>query len=545
MHQMSPGVERAVAGARGWADRLGSEPLRLGHLVLGLLDEEEGRPAVLLDRVGAAAALVRERLTVNPGPAAPPLSALYDAAHAWSVAHRDNPEFLTDAFLLAVLSADHEFGAACAELGFAVEVLERALGVRAGNDLTPPSRASGDGLRATSSESRDAPESPISNSPLSFGDGNRGVGSSSTAGIGGARGSPEASEFVLPDTSGETAAARILDANFNRAREAARVLEDYCRFALDDRFLTEQVKTLRHGLAAAGRKLPPRALLAARDTIGDVGTTVTTAGEYDRHSPAHVALVNAKRLQESLRSLEEFGKVFGPDLGRDLEALRYRAYTVERAIARTAAGRDRLAAARLYVLVTRGQCPAAVDWTIREAARGGADVVQLREKTLPDRELIECARNVRRWTREVGVLFVVNDRPDVARLCDADGVHLGQDDMSPQDARRVAGPDVLVGISTHTVDQLRAAVLAGADYVGIGPTFPSKTKAFDHFPGLEFVRAASAETALPAFALGGIGLANVAQVVAAGATRIAVGAAVCAADDPEQAARLLKAVLVQ
>ncbi|MBN9120036.1 MAG: thiamine phosphate synthase [Planctomycetes bacterium] len=347
----------------------------------------------------------------------------------------------------------------------------------------------------------------------------------------------------MPDAAGEVDAARVLDANFNRAREAARVLEDYCRFALDDRFLTEQVKQLRHGLADAARKLPQNALLASRETLRDVGTSVTAGAEYDRASPAHVASVNLKRLQESLRSLEEFGKVFGPALGRELEALRYRAYTLERAVSLGGASRERLAAARLYVLVTRAQCAASLDWTIREAARGGADVFQLREKASPDRELLTLARDVRKWTREAGVLFVVNDRPDVARLCEADGVHLGQDDMSVKDARRIAGPNVLIGVSTHSVEQLRTAVLDGADYVGIGPTFPSRTKSFDHFPGLDFVRAASAETSLPAFALGGIAPVNIGDVVAAGGRRVAVSSAVCAADDPEMAARLLKAAL--
>ncbi len=217
------------------------------------------------------------------------------------------------------------------------------------------------------------------------------------------------------------------------------MLEDYCRFALDDRFLTEQVKELRHTLAAAARKLPLQSLLAARETLRDVGTTATAAGEYERTSTANVALVNLKRLQESLRSVEEYGKVFGPELGRELESLPLSAYTLERAISLGSTARERLANARLYVLLTRGQCVASLDWTIREAAAGGVDVFQLREKTMPDRELLECAENVRRWTREVGSLFVVNDRPDIARLAEADGVHLGQDDMSVKD--RGESPD--------------------------------------------------------------------------------------------------------
>jgi thiamine-phosphate pyrophosphorylase len=493
MHQTSPGVERAVAAARGWADRLGSEPVRLAHLVLALLDEEEGRPAVLLERLGLTVARLRQELTNLDSPPAPPLTALFNAARAWSIVHRHDPEFLTDALLIAVLTADVGFRDTCATLGFPVEILERSL---------------------TNATTANVPE-------------------------------VESGVFEPLDATAEMDAARILDAGFNRAREAARVLEDYCRFALDDRFLTEQLKELRHGLVDAARKLPQNAIVASRETRRDVGAAVTAGTEYERTSAAHVALVNLKRLQEALRSIEEFGKVFSPDLGRDLEALRYRTYTLERAIVLGASSRERLAAARLYVLISRAQCSGALDWTIREAARGGVDVFQLREKALPDRELLECARAVRRWTREVGALFVVNDRPDIARLSEADGVHLGQDDLTPKDARRIVGPDALIGISTHSVEQLRSAVLDGADYVGIGPTFHSKTKSFDHFPGLEFVRSASAETGLPAFALGGIGPENIAAVVAAGARRVAVGAAICAADDPERAARVLRAALPQ
>jgi len=516
-------VERAVEGARGWADRLGSAPVRLAHFVLALLDEDEGRPAVLLEHIGLSIADVRDRLASLESPPAPPVTALFAAARDWSIAHRYDPEFLTDAFLLAVLTADPSFRATAAALGCSAERLERILTKRPDSESSPSAA-----LAPVLSESGEKRDGPFPASPRA---GTRGPNPGSEA------------AFLLPDPTAEIDAARVLDASFNRAREAARVLEDYCRFALDDRFLTEQVKELRHGLAAAARKLPQHTLLAARETLRDVGTTATAGGEYQRVSPAHVAVVNLKRLQESLRSLEEFGKVFGPDLGRELEALRYRVYTLERAVSFRSASRERLAPAQLYVLLTRAHCVAALDWTIREAARGGVDVFQLREKTMPDRELLECALNVRRWTREAGALFVMNDRPDIARLCEADGVHLGQDDMSVKDARRVVGPDALIGVSTHSIEQLRTAVVDGADYIGIGPTFPSQTKAFDHFPGLDFVRAASAETALPAFALGGIGPANVGRVVAAGARRVAVSSAICAADDPEQAARLLKSAL--
>jgi thiamine-phosphate pyrophosphorylase len=495
MHRMSPGVERAVAAARAWAEQLGSPTVRLAHLVLALLDEEEGRPAVLVEAAGLSLAELRLKLAeVADSPDAPADPLLFSAARDWSVAHRHDPEFLTDAFLLAVLRADAGFARTAAAIGLDVARLESILT----HNPNPAVVAE--------------PEHKLA-------------------------------VFEPVDVAGEADAARALDANFNRARESARVLEDYCRFALDDRFLTEQVKELRHGLAAVTARLPAHLLIASRETLRDVGTSVSAAGEYDRGTPGQVAAVNLKRLQESLRSLEEFGKLFGPEIGREVETLRYRAYTLERAVAVGGRARERLAGARLYVLLTGAQCAASIDWTLGRAAAGGADVVQLREKALPDRELITRARDVRRWTRTAGVLFVVNDRPDIARLVEADGVHLGQDDLPVKEARRIIGPDALIGVSTHSVEQVRQAVLDGADYLGIGPVYPSKSKTFDNFPGVEFVRAAAAETSLPAFALGGIGPENLKEVVTAGARRVAVGAAVTTADDPEGVVRLLKAGL--
>jgi thiamine-phosphate pyrophosphorylase len=141
------------------------------------------------------------------------------------------------------------------------------------------------------------------------------------------------------------------------------------------------------------------------------------------------------------------------------------------------------------------------------------------------------------------VLFIVNDRPDVARLAEADGVHLGQDDMSVREARRIVGPDALIGVSTHTVDQVRRAVLEGASYIGVGPTFLSATKQFDELAGLDFVRAVTAETTLPAFVLGGVTAENVARVISAGGRRIAVSAAIGKADDPRAAAAVLRRAL--
>jgi thiamine-phosphate pyrophosphorylase len=336
---------------------------------------------------------------------------------------------------------------------------------------------------------------------------------------------------------------RIMDAAANRAREALRVVEDYCRFSLNDTFLSRQFKVLRHDLANALAEIRPQSLLTARETLTDVGTNISTSSEMVRCSLRDVVIANVKRLQEALRSLEEYGKLYGSILGQRLEALRYRIYSLEKALITGADARSRLAGARLYVLLTAASCRAALDWTIAEAAAGGADVIQLREKNLSDRELLSRARDVRRWTAKAGVLFIVNDRPDIARLADADGVHLGQDDLPIRDARRVIGPDLLIGVSTHNLDQVRQAVLDGASYLGVGPTFPSQTKTFESFAGLEFVRAAAAETSLPSFVLGGVTAANIGQVVAAGGRRVAVSGALANAEEPRAAAAALRAAL--
>lgn len=495
MRDVTPGVGRSMAAAVARANARGGVDPTLADVVVGLLAEDEGRPAVLVERLGGVVSEVRRTLSDLPlaeaGPATPPPT-LYAAARAWSLAHRADPAFLTDALFVSVLQADPAFGRAAARLGLDPAAVARL--------LADP----------------DGPTVPVP-TPTAV--------------------------FELPEPAADRDAARAVDANLNRAREALRVVEDYCRFVLDDRTLTESTKELRHDLATAAERLPAGLLLAARDTSGDVGTGVSAAGEYDRRSAADVAAANLKRVQEAARSLEEFGKLFDPEFGRAVESVRYRAYTLERSVVRGGSAREKLADARVYVLLTAAECVAALDWTIEQAAAGGATVFQLREKTLTDRELLARARDVRRWTRKANALFVVNDRPDIARLCEADGVHLGQDDLPVREARRILGPDALVGVSTHSLEQVRRAVLDGADYLGVGPTFPSRTKAFEAFPGLEFVRQATPETSLPAFVLGGVGPANVGQVVAAGGRRVAVGAAVGRADDPEAVARVLRAAL--
>lgn len=482
--ECTPAVTRALEAAQQMAASRGAAQLEPAHLLQGLLQEEEGQAAAVLRRAGVA---VRPPFPVAPAKDVPsvelPLSPsgwqALTRARELAVSCAGEPIVHGEHLLLALFQLAPELGTP-----EAVKRLEAE-------------------IRADSA-------------PLRLDD-----------------------PLHLPEATDKLDAARIIDASYNRAREALRVLEDYCRFALDDAFLSGRLKQLRHDLTAALADLSPNLLLEARDTEGDVGTRITTAAEGIRHSLLDVARANCKRLQEALRSLEEFGKLHGATVGEKLEQLRYGSYTLERALLLGADARARLADARLYVLLTGARCAAALDWTIREAVAGGASVFQLREKELDDRQLLERARQMRRWTRETGTLFIVNDRPDIARLAEADGVHVGQDDLPVREARRILGPDALIGVSTHTLEQVRQAILDGASYIGIGPTFPSKTKDFATLAGLVFVRQALAETSLPAFVLGGVTADNIGEVVAAGGERVAVSQAIAAADDPRKASAAL------
>jgi thiamine-phosphate pyrophosphorylase len=336
---------------------------------------------------------------------------------------------------------------------------------------------------------------------------------------------------MLPDV------LRILDVNVNRAREALRTIEDYARFVLDDVAAAGDVKHCRHSLRAIIALLGPDALLAARDIVNDVGRTLKTPQEAQRGTPEDVVRAAFIRLAESTRSLAEYGKLAHADIAAAAETLRYRAYELEQRILLRGDLRRRFRRVHLYVLLTEAHCRGPWLSVAESAIRGGAGCLQLREPHLPDAELLARARRLRELTAARGVLLAINNRPDLARLCRADVVHVGQDDLPVHEARRIAGPAMLVGKSTHTPAQLTAARAEEPDYLAVGPMFDSATKPQDHIAGPATLAAARAATELPLVAIGGITPERAAAVRSAGADCLAVCAAVSSAPDPERAAR--------
>ena len=348
---------------------------------------------------------------------------------------------------------------------------------------------------------------------------------------------------------GAAAIERLLDANLDRAREGLRVLEDWARFALDRADLVARCKDQRQRLG----RLHHRRYKLARNSAGDAAAGMSHPAQQARHSPEQILAANAARVQEALRVLEEFGRGVDPPLAAEAAAIRYSLYDLEVALLRAGgrgddSGEDRrlrLAQARLYLVTT--PMPQ-LDRVVACALEAGLRLVQYRAKAdaaLEDRQWLEQALSLRRLCAEHGALFLVNDRIDLALAVDADGVHLGQGDLPVAVARRLLGPERLIGRSTHGVAQLRQAEEEGCDYVGVGPIHATPTKPGREPVGLDTVRAAAATASIPFFAIGGIDSANLAAVRAAGAKRVAVVRAITGAADPAAATSALLAALTE
>ncbi len=325
---------------------------------------------------------------------------------------------------------------------------------------------------------------------------------------------------------------RVLDANGNRAAEGLRVLEEVARLVREDEPSAATLKQLRHDLAAILSGLDRSWRLSARSTQRDPGTGLTSQRESTRASLEALISAESSRVGEALRTLEEFAKLVDPEISSRFKQLRYRAYDdlarIELAWTRHAWLDDM----RLCLLI---DCAKPLDDFIaylRGLAQAGLRCVQIRDKRLDGRHLVAYARCAVETLAPLGGQVVVNDRVDVALASGAAGVHVGQDDLHIEDVRRQAGQRLVVGVSTHDIEQARQAVKDGADYIGCGPTFPSATKRFEAFAGVEFLRQVAAEIDIPCLAIGGIALDNLDEVIQTGVRGVAVSAAVHQAADP-------------
>lgn len=334
---------------------------------------------------------------------------------------------------------------------------------------------------------------------------------------------------------------RIIDANINRVGEGLRFLEEVARFILNDASLTQQLRTLRHNLiqSTSNYSVP---LLSQRDSEQDVGITdIMTEAKPDLLS---LLRANAKRVEESLRVLEELSKL--PEVipilnSAQLQKARFTLYTLEQNLVSHLLRQDKRGKITgLYVILdTETLGGRDVSWVARQVINGGAKVIQLRDKHHSRRDLLPVAKKMKELCHEANVLFIINDYLDLVLATDADGLHVGQDDLPVVIARRQLPVDKVIGCSVTIVSQAVKAETEGADYIAVGSIFPSPTKPTSQVVGLKRLEQIKQSVSLPVVAIGGITKDNIAQVIAAGASSAAVISAILKEKNIEEATRQL------
>jgi thiamine-phosphate pyrophosphorylase len=246
------------------------------------------------------------------------------------------------------------------------------------------------------------------------------------------------------------------------------------------------------------------------------------------------------RIQEALRVLEEYGKLYQPEMGTACKQMRYRTYTLESHLF-AYRRRQQLGASPLYLVTSAAESLFSI---VEAALQGGLTLLQYRDKNADDTVRLSNAQKLCQLCRQYGALFIINDRADLALAVEADGVHLGQQDVPIALARQILGPQRLIGRSTTNPQEMEKAIAEGADYLGVGPVYETPTKAGKAAAGLEYVRYAAAKSPLPWFAIGGIDLDNVEDVMAAGAKQVAVVRAIMQAENPTLITQELRSKLL-
>jgi len=342
--------------------------------------------------------------------------------------------------------------------------------------------------------------------------------------------------------SGSPHTYRIIDASLNRAAEGLRFLEDAARFLLNDATLTEQLKAIRHEIVTGDWPFHQQ-LIQSRDSQGDVGAALEVEGSKDKKSLSSAIVANSRRVQEALRTLEEVAKIEGEVLplnSKKLQQSRFAMYTIEKNLLSRLLRQDKVKQIHgLYAVIDiqslTGRNPVEIT---RQVIRGGAKIIQLRDKTTKKKDLLPIAQVLSDLCKENGALFIMNDNLDIALAAGADGLHIGQEDLAVSAARKLAPIDMIIGCSVFNAQQAQQAVAAGADYVAVGSIFPTPSKDTIVL-GLETLRQVKQAVSVPVVAIGGINISNAVEVKKAGADSIAVIGAVLGADSPETAAREL------
>ena len=336
---------------------------------------------------------------------------------------------------------------------------------------------------------------------------------------------------------------RVIDANLNRAGEGLHLLEDVARLMLNDAELTQQLKAMRHEILRGDQAFNQQ-LVNSRNSEGDVGVDTEAPGEVKERELPIMVVANSRRVQESLRILEELAKTPAtPPLDKldpqKFKQARFALYTIEQKMLSRLLRRDKTGRlSGLYAIVDSDALGRRRHIEVtEELIRGGAKIIQFRDKSRDKSERLAITQGLRELCSKHGALFIVNDYIGLALATDADGLHLGQKDLPVSVARKILPIDKIIGCSVNTVDQAKAAEAEGADYLAVGSIYPTSSKEGAVVVGLEGLRQVKQAVSLPLVAIGGINKENAAEVLAAGAEAVAVISAIVKAKDMKEATR--------
>lgn len=318
-----------------------------------------------------------------------------------------------------------------------------------------------------------------------------------------------------------------LDASINRALEGMRVCEDIARFSIRENSLSTRLKSLRHQLGEAARAFPRELLLAARDIARDEQKYTDLETETRRSDLSDVLKANFHRSLEALRTIEELAKLVTGN-GAAFQKVRFSLYDLEKDVVLAVERNNRLShldGGALYAILDSSFVKDENYSEIcRHLIKGGASAVQLRMKGHESSQFLAVAQEISRLCREHNVLFIVNDRPDIALLSGAGGLHLGQDDMPVDQARRMLPPGMIIGKSTHSRDQALEALYEGPDYIALGPIFNTRSKDGSELKGIgtEIITEVKKDSDVPLVGIGGITADNARDVISSGCEACAV-----------------------
>ena len=329
--------------------------------------------------------------------------------------------------------------------------------------------------------------------------------------------------------------SQIIDANLDRAREGLRVLEDWARFGLGLENYVIKIKNFRQILGKNHLEVYKK----SRNHIEDQCKGLTHVEQSNRKSPDEIISSNAARVQEALRVIEEFSRLNNKELSKIASEIRYEIYTLEVELLNFNKRK------KLEKIIRENDLYAITDQKsdiiekIEDILIGGVKIIQYRFKTGRDKDHVEEAIRIKKLCKKYNSLFIVNDRVDIALASNADGIHLGQDDLDLKTARKILGNSKVIGISANNEIDIANSIKDGCDYIGIGPVFKTSTKNDKEPLGLEKIKTLTKDIKVPWFAIGGINKKNISYLKNNGFSKFALVSELMNSEDPKEKAIMI------